>query len=51
VGQGIGMLAGGVVIEYVSFHASFWVAWLVNLAGVAFYFLYSRRNFLRNRLR
>lgn len=51
VGQGIGMLVGGVVIEYVSFHASFWVSWLVNLTGVAFYFIYSRRNFLLNRLR
>lgn len=51
VGQGIGMLAGGMVIEYVSFHASFFVAWVVNLVGVLFYFLYSRRDFLIHRLR
>lgn len=51
VGQGIGMLIGGIVIEYVCFHSAFWVAWGVNLLGVIFYFLYSRQNFLRNRLR
>lgn len=51
VGQGIGMLVGGMVIEYASFHASFFAAWAVNLAGVAFYFIYSRRDFLRHRLR
>jgi len=51
VGQGIGMLVGGMVIEYVSFGSAFWVAWVVNLAGVAFYFMYSRRNFIANRLR
>lgn len=51
VGQGIGMLAGGIAIEYASFHSAFWMSWAVNLAGVAFYFLYSRRNFIENRLR
>lgn len=51
VGCGVGMLVGGVAIEYASFHSAFWVAWLINLAGVAFFFAYSRRNFLLNRLR
>lgn len=51
VGQGIGMLIGGIVIEYVCFNSAFWVAWGVNLMGVIFYLLYSRQNFLRNRLR
>jgi len=51
VGQGIGMLIGGIVIEYICFHSAFWVAWGVNLMGVIFYLLYSRQNFLRNRLR
>lgn len=51
VGQGIGMLVGGVVMEYAGFHEAFWVAWLLNLAGAVFFFTYSRGNFLRNRLR
>lgn len=51
VGQGIGMLIGGIVIEYVCFGSAFWVAWGVNLVGVIFYLLYSRQNFLQNRIR
>lgn len=51
IGVGIGILVGGVVTEHFSFLYAFWVAWMVNLVGVAFYFLYSRRNFIRNKLR
>jgi len=51
VGVGIGILVGGVVTEYTSFGVAFWVAWAVNAVGVASYFLYSRGNFVRNRLR
>lgn len=51
IGVGIGILVGGVVTEHFSFSYAFWVAWMVNLVGVAFYFLYSRRNFIRNKLR
>ncbi|MBQ7017981.1 MAG: MFS transporter [Bacteroidales bacterium] len=51
IGVGLGILAGGSVAEHLGYHAAFWTAFAVNLAGVAFFTLYSRQNFLRNRLR
>ncbi len=50
IGVGIGTLVGGSVAQYFGFHQAFMWAWLVNLLGLAFYFLYSRSHYLRNRL-
>ncbi len=51
LGIGLGIVAGGVVAERMSYHAAFWMAWIVNAAGAAFYYLYVRRHFLKNKLR
>lgn len=51
IGVGLGILAGGVVAEYVGYHWAFWLSWIVNAAGVAAFFAYVRNSFLRNRLR
>ncbi len=51
IGVGAGVLAGGAVAEAFGYHPAFWLAWIVNLFGVAFYFAYTRSHFLRNRLR
>ena len=45
-------VGGGSVAEHLGgYSAAFWLAFAVNVLGVAFYFLYARRSFLRNRLR
>lgn len=51
VGIGVGTFVGGSVAECFGFHAAFWMAWAINALGVAIFFLYARRSFLKNRLR
>ncbi len=51
IGIGLGILLGGSIAERLGYHAAFWTAFAVNFAGVAFFYLFSRQNFLRNRLR
>lgn len=50
-GVGIGIILGGVVAEYFSYGAAFWLAWIGNTLGVILYFAYARTHFLQNRLR
>ena len=50
-GFGLGIILGGIVSEWMSYGAAFWLAWLSNLLGVVLYFAYARRHFIRNRLR
>lgn len=50
VGIGLGILFGGVMAEACGYHAAFWLAWLVNAAGVLFFFLYARRHYLTHSL-
>lgn len=51
IGIGLGILVGGIVAEHISYHATFWTAWGVNVVGVAIFYLFARRHFLKNRLR
>ena len=51
VGVGVGILIGGIVAEHLGYHSAFWAAWLINLAGVGFFFAHTRNHFLRNRIR
>lgn len=51
IGVGLGILAGGVISENVSYHWAFWTAWIVNLVGVIAFFAYVRKSFLKNKLR
>ena len=48
LGVGLGIIIGGVVTEHLSYHAAFWIAWVVNALGVAFYFLYVKGHFNTN---
>lgn len=50
-GIGLGVIAGGVVAEHGGFHAAFWMMWVANAMGVAYYFLRARTHFLKRRLR
>ena len=51
IGMGLGVVFGGMAIHHTGYSAAFWFAFVVNLLGVLFYFLYVRKHFLRNRLR
>lgn len=50
VGVGLGVLLGGVSIEWSGYSAAFWLAWIVNAIGVLFFFIYARKHYLRNKL-
>lgn len=51
IGVGLGILVGGSVAEHFGYHEAFWTAFGVNVLGVLLFYLYSRGNFLKNRLR
>ena len=50
VGIGLGILLGGVAAQWGGYHAAFWMAWAVNAAGVAFFYLYASGHYRRNKL-
>ncbi len=50
VGMGLGILLGGVLLEYVSYSAAFWGAAVMQAVGTLIFFLFSRRFFTRRRL-
>ena len=49
-GMGLGILAGGVIAETMGYAAAFWTVVLVNAAGVATYFAWTRNFFLSRNL-
>ncbi|MBQ0045999.1 MAG: MFS transporter [Prevotellaceae bacterium] len=51
VGMGLGVFFGGMAIEYISYSAAFWFAFIVNVLGVIFYFVYVRNYYIKSRLR
>lgn len=51
LGVGIGIMTGGIVSHFSGFHGAFWTAWIVNGIGALLFFLYSKRHYLRHRLR
>lgn len=51
VGVGLGILIGGVVVEYFGYGASFWVSAIINLLGVVGFLFFARKLFLRDKLR
>ncbi|WP_275441080.1 MFS transporter [Lepagella muris] len=50
VGMGLGMIAGGFLLEYISYSAAFWGAAVMQAAGTALFFLASRDFFSRRRI-
>lgn len=51
VGQGIGILCGGVVAEHLGYTSAFWMVAVVHALGFAFFMFLTRGFFLRRRLR
>lgn len=51
VGVGLGILIGGIVVEYFGYNASFWVSAVVNLLGVVGFIFFARKRYLIDRLR
>lgn len=51
VGMGLGVMIGGMVAHNWGYSSAFWVAWVVNVLGVIFYFAVARPHFVKNRLR
>lgn len=51
VGVGLGILIGGVVVEYFGYNMSFWVSAVVNLLGVVGFIFFARKRYLIDRLR
>lgn len=50
VGFGIGILAGGVVAQYLGYTAAFWMVAIVNAIGTALFFTATRQFFFRRRI-
>ena len=50
IGMGLGVLLGGAFSEHFGYHAAFWLAWILNMAGVATFLGYVRHHFEKNRL-
>lgn len=51
LGAGIGVLFGGIIAERFGYHSAFWMACVVDVFGVVWYFIHSRRYYIKNRLR
>ena len=51
VGVGLGILIGGIVVEYFGYSASFWVSAIINLIGVVGFLFFARKLYLRDKLR
>jgi len=50
-GIGIGIVAGGFILEHQGYDTAFWAAWIVNVFGVIFFFACVKQHFLLNKLR
>ena len=50
VGMGLGIIAGGFLLEYISYSAAFWGAAVMQLAGTLIFYLFTRSFFTRRRL-
>lgn len=50
-GNGLGVLLGGLLSEHLGYGAAFWAAFILNAAGVSYYFLATKSHFETNKLR
>lgn len=51
LGVGLGVFVGGVAVELSGYYAAFWIAFLMNAIGVLFYFLFVKKDYIKNKLR
>ena len=51
LGVGAGVVIGGIASELYGYSAAFWIASIVNIVGVLFFFAYVRRTYNKNKLR
>lgn len=51
VGVGLGIMIGGMLVEYFGYFSAFWTAGFVNAAGVIFFFTNIRKTYQRDKLR
>lgn len=51
VGVGLGIMIGGILVEYFGYFSAFWAAGFVNAAGVLFFFTNIRKTYQRDKLR
>jgi len=49
VGMGLGITLGGLLSERVGYEGAFWSAWVLNLAGVIFFFVFIRSHYRHHR--
>jgi len=50
-GIGIGILGGGIIAEHFGYSVTFWTALIINIIGIAYWFLRVRSHFETNKLR
>lgn len=50
LGMGLGILLGGIVSEHAGYAAAYWMNFAVNAAGVALFFIATRKFFISRRL-
>lgn len=50
VGMGLGIIAGGFLLEYISYSAAFWGAAVMQCVGTVIFFLFTRKFFTQRRL-
>lgn len=51
VGVGLGIMIGGMLVEYFGYFSAFWTAGFVNAAGIIFFFTNIRKTYQRDKLR
>lgn len=51
VGVGLGIMIGGMLVEYFGYFSAFWAAGFVNATGVIFFFTNIRKTYQRDKLR
>lgn len=51
IGMGLGVLLGGMFAHHYGYGSAFWFAFAVNVFGVLFYFIHTKKHFIANRLR
>lgn len=51
VGVGLGIMIGGMLVEYFGYFSAFWTAGFVNASGVIFFFTNIRKTYQRDKLR